>query len=224
MKNTNQKKKYKREDERNARGSEPMRESVIEHAFVRAVLDAGGMAYKLNSQTANGLPDRMVLFFPGKCVFVELKAPKKMLRPLQKKRRLELESLGFPVLCINSLTQIRPVIRAILSWTPGQRFPEGIGASIPELKRYYVPKLSDMSSADITRITTLDPKDFEKTDFGETNLENQEEADPENQEKTDPRGVEQTDLEEIDPWNDEMNSNDGERVDPIDLEKGGDAE
>lgn len=39
-----------------------MRENVIENEFVRAVKKAGGMAYKLTSQTANGLPDRLVLF------------------------------------------------------------------------------------------------------------------------------------------------------------------
>ena len=62
-----------------------MREYVVENEFVKAVRRAGGVAYKLTSQTANGLPDRLVLFFPGKCCFVELKAPGKMLRPLDRK-------------------------------------------------------------------------------------------------------------------------------------------
>ena len=51
-----------------------MREYVVENEFVKAVRKAGGVAYKLTSQTANGLPDRLVLFFPAKTVFVELKA------------------------------------------------------------------------------------------------------------------------------------------------------
>ena len=63
-----------------------MRENAIEKEFVKAVREAGGIAYKLTSQTANGLPDRLVLFFPAKTVFVELKAPGKVLRPLQRKR------------------------------------------------------------------------------------------------------------------------------------------
>lgn len=58
-----------------------MREYVVENEFVKAVRAAGGVAYKLTSLTANGLPDRLVLFFPAKTVFVELKAPGKMLRP-----------------------------------------------------------------------------------------------------------------------------------------------
>ena len=110
-----------------------MREYVVENEFVKAVRKAGGIAYKLTSQTANGLPDRLVLFFPAKTVFVELKAPGKQMRPLQRKRRHQLMELGFPVLCIDRFSQIRPCIDAILSWTPGTPFPEGIGAEVPEL-------------------------------------------------------------------------------------------
>ena len=62
-----------------------MREYVVENEFVKAVRKAGGVAYKLTSQTANGLPDRLVLFFPAKTVFVELKAPGKMLRPRRER-------------------------------------------------------------------------------------------------------------------------------------------
>ena len=81
-----------------------MREYVVENEFVKAVRKAGGVAYKLTSQSANGLPDRLVLFFPAKTIFVELKAPGKQLRPLQRKRRYQLMKLGFPVLCIGTIT------------------------------------------------------------------------------------------------------------------------
>ena len=110
-----------------------MRESVVERAFVTAVRKAGGMAFKLTSQTTNGLPDRLVLFPPAKALFVELKAPGKMLRPLQRKRRLQLTKLGFPVLCIDRPEQIEPFLLAAQMWVPGEPFPEGIGARIPEL-------------------------------------------------------------------------------------------
>ena len=116
-----------------------MREYVVENEFVKAVRKAGGVAYKLTSQTANGLPDRLVLFFPAKTVFVELKAPGKMLRPLQRKRRYQLMKLGFPVLCIDRLSQIKPAIEAILAWSPGELFPEGIGAEVPELELAELP-------------------------------------------------------------------------------------
>lgn len=123
-----------------------MREYVVENAFVKAVRKAGGVAYKLTSQTANGLPDRLVLFFPAKTVFVELKAPGKMLRPLQSKRRYQLMQLGFPVLCIDRLSQIKPAIDAILAWTPGEPFPEGVGAEVPELEITTLP--SEQGSLD----------------------------------------------------------------------------
>lgn len=120
-----------------------MREYVVENEFVKAVKAAGGVAYKLTSQTANGLPDRLVLFFPAKTIFVELKAPGKMMRPLQRKRRYQLMKLGFPVLCIDKLQQIKPCINAILSWTPGEPFPEGIGAKIPDLEMAVLPSEMD---------------------------------------------------------------------------------
>ena len=90
-----------------------MREYVIENEFVKAVRKAGGVAYKLNSLTANGLPDRLVLFFPARTVFVELKAPGKKMRPLQKKRNGKLEALGFLVFCIDRTEQIEEVLREI---------------------------------------------------------------------------------------------------------------
>ena len=123
-----------------------MREYVVENEFVKAVKKAGGVAYKLNSLTTNGLPDRMVLFFPGKVVFVELKAPGKQMRPLQVKRRYQLQKLGFPVFCIDRFSQIAPAIEAIKSWTPGEPFPEGIGAEVPTLEIAKLPaELSDLS-------------------------------------------------------------------------------
>ena len=117
-----------------------MREYVVENEFIKAVKAAGGVAYKLNSLTVNGLPDRLVLFFPAKTVFVELKAPGKQMRPLQRKRRYQLQKLGFPVFCIDRLSQIQPAIDAILAWHPGEPFPEGIGAPIPELELAELPK------------------------------------------------------------------------------------
>ncbi|WP_369695102.1 VRR-NUC domain-containing protein [Ruminococcus flavefaciens] len=134
-----------------------MREYVVENEFVKAVRRAGGVAYKLTSQTTNGLPDRLVLFFPAKTVFVELKAPGKMMRPLQRKRRYQLMKLGFPVICIDRLQQIKPCINAILSWTPGDPFPEGIGADIPDLEIVALP--SDMDDFGET-LEPIDPDDL----------------------------------------------------------------
>ena len=140
-----------------------MREYVIENEFVKAVRKAGGVAYKLTSQTANGLPDRLVLFFPAKTVFVELKAPGKMLRPLQIKRKHQLNKLGFPVLCIDRFSQIKPCIDAIMQWTPGEPFPDGIGAKVPDLETATLPtdqgSLSDMDDYGNT-LETINPAEL----------------------------------------------------------------
>ena len=133
-----------------------MREYVVENEFVKAVKKAGGVAYKLTSQTTNGLPDRMVLFFPGKVCFVELKAPGKQMRPLQVKRRYQLQKLGFPVFCIDRFDQIKPAIDAILAWSPGESFPDGIGAEIPTLETMTLP--SEMEAMDDDG-ETFEPED-----------------------------------------------------------------
>ena len=110
-----------------------MRENEVEKQFVEAVRAAGGQALKFTSQTMNGVPDRLVLLLGGKCAFVELKAPGKQMRILQRKRRLQLEALGFPVFCVDRPEQIQPAIHALLRWKPGEPIPQGIGAKIPEM-------------------------------------------------------------------------------------------
>lgn len=117
-----------------------MRESVVEKQFVDAVRAAGGQALKFTSQTMNGVPDRLVLLLGGKCAFVELKAPGKQMRLLQRKRRQQLEGLGFPVFCVDRPEQIQPAIDALLRWNPGDPIPHGIGAKIPEMPVVSLPK------------------------------------------------------------------------------------
>lgn len=111
-----------------------MREYVIENAFRDEVKRQGGLALKFTSQTMNGVPDRLVLLPDGKCGFCELKALGKMMRPLQVKRKMQLEALGFPVFCVDSFDQIRPVIQAIRDYTPGSS-TGGVGAKIPALRK-----------------------------------------------------------------------------------------
>lgn len=117
-----------------------MRESDVEKAFVDAVRAAGGQAMKFTFQTMNGVPDRLVLLLGGKCAFVELKAPGKQMRLLQRKRRLQLQALGFPVFCVDRLEQIQPAIEALRQWVPGEPIPEGIGARIPDLPVVELPE------------------------------------------------------------------------------------
>ena len=65
--------------------------------------------------------------------------------------------LGFPVLCIDKLQQIKPCIDAILAWTPGEPFPEGIGAKIPDLEMAMLP--ADMDDFGET-LEPIDPDDL----------------------------------------------------------------
>ena len=90
-----------------------MRESAVEKAFVDAVRKAGGEALKFTSQSRNGVPDRLVLLPGGRIAFIELKAPGKTLRPLQVRRKRQLEALGFSVYCIDGVEQIGGILSEI---------------------------------------------------------------------------------------------------------------
>lgn len=125
-----------------------MRESEVERQFVEAVRAAGGQALKFTSQSMNGVPDRLVLLLGGKCAFVELKAPGKQMRLLQRKRRQQLEALGFPVFCVDRPEQIQPAIDALIHWSPGDPIPQGIGAKIPEIP---IMELTEKGEVDESR-------------------------------------------------------------------------
>ena len=66
-------------------------------------------------------------------------APGKQMRPLQRKRRHQLEQLGFPVFCVDRVEQVHPVIEALQHWKPGGKIPTGVGARIPELVNTELP-------------------------------------------------------------------------------------
>lgn len=90
-----------------------MQEKVIERKLKAEVKKSGGMAVKFVSPGLAGVPDRLVLLPGGRCGFVELKAPGKKLRPLQVKRKQQLEALGFLVYCIDDRKQIGGVLDEI---------------------------------------------------------------------------------------------------------------
>lgn len=92
-----------------------MNEKFIEKKLVEAVKKAGGLAPKFVSPGFDGVPDRIVLLPAGYMAFVELKAPGKMMRPLQLKRKRQLEALGYRVYCIDEVSQIGGVIDEIRS-------------------------------------------------------------------------------------------------------------
>ena len=92
-----------------------MREKTIEQKLVKAVKAVGGIALKLTCPGWGGVPDRLILL-PGKrLAFVEVKAPGEIMRPLQVKRKRQLETLGFSVYCIDHPHQIGGVLDDIRS-------------------------------------------------------------------------------------------------------------
>ena len=87
-----------------------MNEKDIESRLRKDVKAAGGLALKFVSPGYAGVPDRIVLMPGGMMCFAELKAPGKVMRPLQMRRKKLLESLGFKVFCIDSMEQIKDLI------------------------------------------------------------------------------------------------------------------
>ena len=87
-----------------------MREKLIEQNLVQAVRRMGGITPKFISPGWGGVPDRLVLLPGGRLAFVEVKAPGKTLRPLQVRRKGQLEALGFRVYCVDRLEQISEIL------------------------------------------------------------------------------------------------------------------
>ena len=92
-----------------------MLERTLERILVRAVKAMGGFSPKLVSPGTDGMPNRLVLFPGGKLAFVEMKAPGMQMRPLQVRRKGQLEALGFRVYCVDRLEQIGGVLDEICS-------------------------------------------------------------------------------------------------------------
>ena len=90
-----------------------MLEKTIEHKLAATVKKHGGIAVKFVSPNYDGMPDRLVLLPDGVCAFVEVKAPNKKPRPLQKARHKMLKRLGFKVYVLDDAEQIGGIIDEI---------------------------------------------------------------------------------------------------------------
>ncbi|NDL68739.1 VRR-NUC domain-containing protein [Anaerotalea alkaliphila] len=90
-----------------------MTEKYIEQKLVAAVKKRAGMALKFVSPGLDGVPDRIVLLPMGRMAFVELKAPGNKMRPLQVRRKRQLEALGFLVYCVDGVEEIEEVLNEV---------------------------------------------------------------------------------------------------------------
>ena len=90
-----------------------MEESRIEKRLKKEIEKLGGKALKFVSPGVSGVPDRIVLLPQGRIIFVELKAPGKKPRPIQKYRIKELTTLGFRVEIIDSIEGVNNFVKEI---------------------------------------------------------------------------------------------------------------
>jgi len=97
-----------------------MQEKLIEKHLVLAVKKREGLALKFVSPGMSGVPDRLILFPGRRLAFIEVKAPGEQMRPLQKKRKKQLEALGFNVYCLDDTKMIEGMLDEICT----TRIPE----------------------------------------------------------------------------------------------------
>lgn len=90
-----------------------MLEKDVEKALVKKTEKLGGIAWKFVSPGRSGVPDRIILLPCGKMGFVELKAPGKEMRALQRKRKKQLEELGYKVFTVDEIERIEGVLNEI---------------------------------------------------------------------------------------------------------------
>ncbi len=79
-----------------------MLERVIERYLIKKVSESHGMCIKMESSSMSGLPDRLCVLPGNKVFFVELKAPGKKPRALQKIVISNLKDLGCKVYVADS--------------------------------------------------------------------------------------------------------------------------
>ena len=90
-----------------------MSEKIIEPKLVTETRKAGGLALKFVSPGFAGVPDRIVLMNGGRIAFVEVKAPGKRPRALQRSRHKLLRRMGFRVFVLDDADEIPRILAAV---------------------------------------------------------------------------------------------------------------
>lgn len=90
-----------------------MKEKYLEQKLVMVAKSVGGLALKFTSPGYDGVPDRILLLPGGRIAFVEVKAPGKKPRVLQKKRHKTLRTLGFKVYVLDDEGQIQQILNDV---------------------------------------------------------------------------------------------------------------
>lgn len=90
-----------------------MKEKIIEKKLCEEVRRIKGIPFKFVSPGIIGVPDRIILLPKRKIYFIELKSEGKKLRPIQKKRKEQIENLGFKVLVIDSIEGVEKFLKEV---------------------------------------------------------------------------------------------------------------
>ena len=97
-----------------ARKCRKVLEKHIEAYLVKRCKEIGVKCEKFTSPGRRSVPDRVITFFPGTTIFVELKAPGKKPTELQLKDHQERRELGFNVEVISDKKQVDVLIDLVI--------------------------------------------------------------------------------------------------------------
>ncbi len=89
-----------------------MIEKQIESYLVKQIGRLYGLCFKFTSPSNAGVPDRLCLI-NGRAFFVELKAPGKKPRALQRSVAKVIRDRGIKVYCISSKTQVDDLVASL---------------------------------------------------------------------------------------------------------------
>ena len=90
-----------------------MRESDIEKKLVNEIRKMGGEAFKWTSPGNDGVPDRIVMLPGGRLIFVELKADRGSLSPIQKVQIRRIQKLGQDVEVVQGMDGLEEFLERI---------------------------------------------------------------------------------------------------------------
>ena len=90
-----------------------MKESELERILVEEVRKVGGIAYKWISPGNDGVPDRIVILPPDVVCFVELKADRGHLSPMQKIQISRMRNLGADVRVVKGMSGLIEFFRSM---------------------------------------------------------------------------------------------------------------
>lgn len=91
-----------------------MRERDIERKLVNEIRKMGGEAFKWTSPGNDGVPDRIVMLPGGRLVFVELKADRGQLAPIQKVQIRRIQKLGQEVYVVRGMDGLEEFLKEVM--------------------------------------------------------------------------------------------------------------